>query len=424
MAGIFSNELTDKASVGAHTGQNHRFSLVVLTSLFFMWGFITCLNDVLIPHLKSAFALSYTQAMLIQFCFFGAYFVVSLPAGRLVRHLGYKNGIVLGLLTAATGCALFYPAAAAHSYPLFLGALFVLASGVTMLQVTANPYVTALGTPQTASSRLTLTQGFNALGTTVAPFFGALLILSVAAPGAAELGGQGSADSVQVPYLMLAAAFALLALVFKLLKLPELRDTSSTAGTAQSASPSAWTHRHLLLGALGIFLYVGAEVSIGSFMISFLGQEHVAGMAERQAAHYVAYYWGGAMIGRFFGAAIMRHIRPGAVLASNALIASCLLLVAALGNGQLAAIAVLLVGLFNSVMFPTIFSLALSGLGDRTSQGSGILCLAIVGGALVPLLQGVLADRIGVQLSFLLPLVCYFYIAFYGLRGHRPHAAV
>ncbi|WKE67476.1 sugar MFS transporter [Gallaecimonas kandeliae] len=392
--------------------QQHSFALVALTSLFFMWGFITCLNDILIPHLKSVFSLNYTQAMLIQFCFFGAYFVVSLPAGKLVKRIGYKGGLVAGLLLAALGCALFIPAASYKVYVLFLGALFILASGVTLLQVAANPYVTVLGKAETASARLTLTQAFNSLGTTVAPWFGALLILGAAGSGA---------DSVKFPYLLLACAFALLALIFAALKLPDVRDQEAQQSQADDQGlHSAWQYRHLVLGALGIFVYVGAEVSIGSLLVNFLGEKNIAGLAESDAAHYVSYYWGGAMVGRFAGALVMRHIRAGKVLAFNALAAVVLLALTITGQGALAMWAVLAVGLCNSIMFPTLFSLALQGLGRHTSQGSGVLCLAIVGGAVVPLLTGTLVDVLGLQLALTLPALCYLYIAYYGAKGSRP----
>ncbi|WP_226662848.1 sugar MFS transporter [Microbulbifer aggregans] len=399
---------------------NFRFALTALTVLFFMWGFLTCLNDILIPHLKKVFDLNYTQAMLIQFCFFGAYFLVSLPAGALVKRIGFQKGIVGGLLVAALGCALFYPAAESHSYPVFLGALFVLASGITLLQVSANPYVTALGKPETASSRLTMTQAFNSLGTTIAPLFGGVLILSAATVGADALSPEAEAASVKVPYLMLAGVLAFLALVFSQLKLPKIDDHGDD--TVAAEGESVWSHRHLVLGALGIFVYVGAEVSIGSFLVNFLGLDTVAGLEEAKAAHYIAYYWGGAMVGRFIGAVVMSRVTPGLVLAFNAAAAILLVLLAIMGAGSLAMWAILLVGLCNSIMFPTIFSLALQGLGKQAGQASGVLCLAIVGGALVPLLQGVVADTAGLQISFLVPVVCYMYIVFYGLKGSRPAA--
>ena len=401
-------------SSGSH--QNHRFALISLTSLFFMWGFITCLNDILIPYLKGAFDLSYTQAMLVQFCFFSAYFVVSLPAGLLVGKVGYKKGIVIGLSIASLGCLLFYPAAAIQTYALFLLALFVLASGITLLQVSANPYVSVLGDSKTASSRLTMTQAFNSLGTTVAPFFGAWLIF-----GEQFNSNAVGADAVQLPYLMLAASFLALALIFARLQLPELgKSQSSTKEPLLLSMKNALQHRQLRFGAVGIFLYVGAEVAIGSFLVSFIGLPAIAGMHEAQASNYVAYYWGGAMVGRFIGAIVMKYVPAGRVLAFNAGVAIVMICVAVVSEGAIAMWAILAVGLFNSIMFPTIFSLAICKLGDATSNGAGILCLAIVGGAVIPLIQGVFADVVGVQLAFLLPALCYMYIAFYGLRGAVP----
>ena len=392
----------------------NQFALVSLTTLFFMWGFITCLNDILIPHLKAIFDLSYTQSMLVQFCFFGAYFLVSLPAGRLVKKVGYQKGIVFGLVIAAIGCFMFYPSAEYHSYNLFLSALFVLASGITVLQVSANPYVTLLGPAASASSRLTMTQAFNSLGTTVAPYLGALFILNEAA---SSMTTAASADSVKIPYLFLTAILLLLAAIFSYLKLPKI--DSAVVFEDEKVTGSAWQYRHLVLGALGIFVYVGAEVSIGSFLVNFLGETNIAGLAETEAAKYLTYYWGGAMAGRFIGAAVMQKLDAGKVLGFNALLAVLLIALAMLSSGALAMWALLLVGLCNSIMFPTIFSLALNGLGKHTSQGAGILCLAIVGGAILPLLQGVLADNLGIQLAFVLPLLCYLYIAFYGVSGSK-----
>ena len=403
-----------------NTGDNnYGFALTSLTTLFFMWGFITCLNDILIPHLKAVFDLTYVQAMLVQFCFFGAYFLMSIPSGLIVKKLGYKNGIVVGLLIAAVGCVLFYPAAQMHNYPVFLFALFVLASGITLLQVSANPYVSLLGPAKTASSRLTLTQAFNALGTTVAPSFGALLILGSASD--AFLTPAQNAESVQLPYLLLAAMLIVLAGVFAWLKLPDIMsEQKEAAENSDTIEGSAWQYRHLVLGAVGIFMYVGAEVAIGSFLVSFLAQENIAGLKEHVAAHYITYYFGGAMVGRFIGAAVMQKLPAGKVLGFNATMAIILVVIAMSTSGQLAMWSILLVGLFNSIMFPTIFSLALNGLGKHTAQGSGILCLAIVGGAIVPLLQGALADSVGVQLSYALPILCYLFIVFYGLSGSKP----
>ncbi|WP_333608939.1 sugar MFS transporter [Arsukibacterium sp.] len=412
---------TDTAVTGAtgQPGQNYRFALTALTSLFFIWGFITCLNDILIPYLKLLFDLSYTQAMLIQFCFFGAYFIVSVPAGMLVSRIGYKAGIVTGLLIAGAGCLLFLPAAAMHVYGMFLFALFILASGITILQVAANPYVSVMGKPETASSRLTMTQAFNSLGTTLAPFFGAWLIFGgMDAPE--PVPGAVTESTVQLPYLILAASLILMAIIFAWLKLPAMGKKDPTA--ALPLGGEAWKQRHLVLGALGIFVYVGAEVGIGSFLAIYLSMPEIGGMTTAAASHYIAWYFGGAMFGRFVGAVVMQKLNPGKVLAFNAVMAVLLLAITILSSGKLAMWSLLLVGLCNSIMFPTIFSLAIHGLKQYTSQGSGILCLAIVGGAILPVLQGMLADKIGVQLAFVLPLLCYIYIAFYGLNGCKPGA--
>jgi FHS family L-fucose permease-like MFS transporter len=395
---------------GAQQGGNTS-ALVIVTMLFFMWGLITSLNDILIPHLKAIYTLSYVQAMLVQLCFFGAYAIVSLPAGALIRRIGYQKGAVTGLLIAAVGCALFYPASFS-SYGVFLFAFFVLASGITVLQVAANPYVTVLGPARTASSRLTLTQAFNSLGTTIGPYVGGLLILS--AVGAAA-GAAANAATVRGPYLALAAVLAVLAVLFMVARLPKIAESEDVAMPGEGHG-SALAHRHLLLGAIGIFLYVGAEVSIGSFLINFLGESRVAGLSHADAYHYVSIYWGGAMVGRFIGFAVMRVVSPGKALAFNALLAIALVLAATFGSGSTAMWAILAVGLCNSIMFPTIFSMALHGLGKYTGQGSGILCMAIVGGAIVPFVQGALADSIGVQMSFLLPAACYAFILYFGIK--------
>jgi MFS transporter, FHS family, L-fucose permease len=411
--------------------KNYTFPLSILTSLFFMWGFITCLNDILIPHLKAVFTLNYTQAMLIQFCFFTAYFVMSLPSGYIVEKIGYKKGIVLGLIVAGIGCLMFYPSASMRSYGLFLTAFFVLASGITLLQVAANPYVTILGKPETASSRLNLTQAFNSLGTTIAPIFGSMLILSVAVKSAETLSGMtpeelsvyqlGEAAAVQNPYVILALVLFAIAGVFAIIKLPviEAATPAEISGVSTGDRPSAWKYPHLVLAAIGIFLYVGAEVSIGSFLVNFLGEKNIAGLAEADAGKYVSFYWGGAMIGRFVGAAVMQRLKPGKVLAVAAVIAASLVVITMLSSGPTAMWLILSVGLFNSIMFPSIFSLGVAGLGKHTGQASGILCMAIVGGAVIPLLQGFLADSIGIQKAFFIPVLCYVFIAYYGYRGHK-----
>lgn len=404
----------------------YRLAFAAVTTLFFMWGFLTALNDILIPHLKAVFDLTYARAMLVQFTFFGAYFIMSLPSGGIVARLGYQRGIVIGLLTAAVGALLFHPAASAPSYPLFLAALFVLASGITLLQVAANPYVAALGDPATASSRLNLTQAFNSLGTTVAPYFGGWLILTTTV-----LGGDAShpltpeqlasyrlqeAAAVKMPYLGLAAGLAVLAVIMAIMRLPVLAAVEDHRARPGSLA-AALKQPHVFLGAIAIFVYVGAEVSIGSFLINFLGQPDIAALEPATAARFVAYYWGGAMLGRFVGSAFLRKIAPGKLLGGFALVAFGLVLTTVAATGAVAMWAVLSVGLFNSIMFPTIFTLGIDGLGRSTAQGASILIMAIIGGAVVPLLAGVLADAYGIQKALALAAVCYLYIAFYGFKG-------
>jgi FHS family L-fucose permease-like MFS transporter len=411
MASVSTGNSTAQAAGTEGNNRFYRVAFAVVTSLFFIFGFITCLNDILIPHLKGLFQLNYTQAALVQFCFFSAYFVASLPSGRIVAKLGYKQGAVVGLLITAVGCLLFYPAAGQQSYNLFLTGLFILACGITLIQVAVNPYIAILGPSRTASARLTLAQAFNSLGTTLAPMFGSYLILS-----ASTTDKVAQASSVQGPYIGLALALVSLAVVLGLFRLPKIVD--SAGGAASHAPKSAWSHRHLVLGALGIFCYVGAEVAIGSYLVNFLSLPEIGGMAQAEAAKYVSMYWGGAMVGRFIGAFVMRKVKPGSVLAFNAACAVALVLTTMAVSGPLAMYAVLAVGLFNSIMFPTIFALAIEGLGESTAQGSGILCMAIVGGAIIPLLQGNLADHLGLHHSYMLPVACYLFIAYYGLRGH------
>jgi FHS family L-fucose permease-like MFS transporter len=416
----------------ATDGKSYLAPLAVLTSLFFMWGFLTCLNDIIIPHLKAVFELNYAKAMLIQFAFFTAYFVVSLPAGAIVNRIGYKNGIIIGLVTAGLGCLSFYPAAGARSYGMFLFALFVLAAGITVLQVAANPFVAVLGKPDTASSRLTLTQAINSLGTTIAPLFGSFIILSNVvktpaelkglAPAAVEAYRQTEAASVQVPYVGLAVALVVLAIAIGLFKLPKI-DASSGGGDEAGGGHegrSAWSYRPLLLGAVGIFVYVGAEVAIGSFLVNYFKEPNIGGLTEAEGARYVSFYWGGAMVGRFIGSVTLRIFRPGKLLAAHALVAAVLVVTTMLASGHVAMWSIIAVGFFNSIMFPTIFTLAIDGLGKHTGQGSGILCMAIVGGALIPVVQGALADTVGIHHCFIIPTVCYLYIAWYAAKWRPP----
>ena len=402
--------------------QNNRTSpLVVLTTLFFMMGFITCMNDILIPHLKKIFDLTYVQAMLIQFCFFTAYAVMSIPMGMLVSKIGYKNGVIGGFLLTAAGCLLFYPAAGSHSYAVFLGALFILASGVTLLQVAGNPYVTLLAKPGKESATLTLVQAFNSLGTTIAPQIGAFLILADSTK-AADRAEQIS--SVQIPYLGLAGLLIILAVFVKMIRLPDARKIAAEEGAHNhDGKTSVWQYKHLAFGAAGIFCYVGAEASIGSLMVNVLG--YLKGLNHASAAHYLSFYWGGAMVGRFLGSAVMAKFTPNRYLAFDALSAVALLIasmVAGQGNADVSMWALLAVGFFNSIMFPTIFSLATKGLGRFTNAASGVLCTAIVGGAIVPVVQGWVADNYSLMFSFIVSVVCYLYIAFFAVYGYKARA--
>jgi FHS family L-fucose permease-like MFS transporter len=411
-------------------------AMAMVTTLFFMWGFLTCLNDILVPHLKSIFDLSYAQVMLIQFAFFSAYFVFAVPSGKLVERIGYKKTMVTGLLVMAAGALLFIPAASVPSFPLFLGALIILAAGITALQVSANPYVSVLGPPETASSRLNLTQAFNSLGTTIAPYFGGLLILAAAPKTAQELRTlsesalqaykQQQASSVKLPYVLIAVALSVLATAIALYKLPKIThevDLTEMDDPNTAVVASLWRYRHLILGVVGIFVYVGAEVSIGSFLVNYFSQSNIGGMTEKVAAGFVSFYWGSAMIGRFIGSAILQKLRPGIVLGFAA-VAACALVVLSMSTaGRVAMWSIILVGLFNSIMFPSIFTLGIAGLGPLTGKGSGLLIAAIVGGAVIPVLEGALADRIGIQMAFILPAICYLYIMFYGFRGSKQVVA-
>ena len=415
--------------MSAQPNQNHTPALGVLTSLFFMMGFITCLNDILIPHLKEVFTLTYVQAMLIQFCFFSAYAIMSIPASKVLLKLGYKNGVIGGFLIAAVGCLLFYPAAAAKEYSLFLGALFILATGITLLQVSGNPYVTLLSKPGKESSTLTLVQAFNSLGTTVAPILGGAFILAAVVKTPEEQALMDTATlaaykteqaaSVQMPYLGLAAVLIILAIVVAFLKLPKAEQVEQDVEhNLNDGRTSVWQYKHLVLGALGIFCYVGAEVGIGSLLVNVM--EETAGLDHKTAAGYLAMYWGGAMVGRFIGSAAMSKIKPNLYLAFNAGMNVLLIALAILIGGKVAMWGLIAIGFFNSIMFPTIFSLSVEKLGRFTSVASGVICTAIVGGAILPVVQGFFADNLGLMISFIVPLVCYLYIVYFGLKGHQP----
>ncbi|GAB3527894.1 sugar MFS transporter [Pontibacter brevis] len=452
----------------AAPSRNYSAPLVIVTLLFFMWGFITCMNDILIPKLQQVFTLQLWQAMLIQTAFFGAYFIVSLlyfifsiTKGDPIQKIGYKNGIIVGLVVAAAGCALFYPAASMLSYAFFLLALFILASGITILQIAANPYVAILGPPEGAASRLNMTQALNSLGTTVAPIIGGYLIFE----GVNAVQNTG-ADSVKLPYLGLAATLLAIAVLIKVANLPRIQSEN---GEQLAPDAGALKYRHLVLGIICIFMYVGGEVTIGSTLINFFRLPEIAGLEEAAAGHYLAFYWGGAMIGRFFGAVALAQFRnnsykyliialisiisfvllftiygmnealigiglitlnfvvlllgkflPGRTLGFFAGTVIILLLFTTFASGTVAMWSVIAIGLFNSIMFPTIFTLAIEGLGVHTSQGSSLLVMAIVGGAIIPPLQGWVADASSsLQLSFLVPMACYAYIVYYGFVGSK-----
>lgn len=394
--------------------KSNNFALVALTALFFVMGFITVLNDILIPHLKVIFELNHFESALVQFCFFGAYFVTGGVFGKLLEKIGYPVGIVLGFILTAIGCVLFYPAASMASYSIFLGAFFILASGVVLLQTAGNPFVTLLA-PGKEATALTLVQAFNSLGTTLGPIFGAAFILSDTVKYASKL---EEAQSVQIPYLAIAGILILLAIVIYFLKLPDIRKRTEVVNEENyDKKESLFEYPHFVLGAAAIFFYVGAEVSIGSFLI--LTMEKFANIKEITAAKYIVYYWGGAMIGRFIGSFIMTKIAPNKCLAFNSIINICLIIIAILIGGKIAMIALLVIGLFNSIMFPTIFSLATKKLGKFTSRASGLISMAIVGGALIPPVQGLVADYFNLLISYIVPLLCYFYILFFAFRGYK-----
>ena len=404
--------------------------LTVVTTLFFMWGFLTCLNDILVPHLKPIFDLNYTRIMLIQSAFFGAYFLFSIPSAKIIDWIGYQRSMVLGLLTMGLGAFLFVPAASVPSYPLFLAALIVLAAGITCLQVAANPYVTVLGKPETASSRLNLTQAFNSLGTFLAPFFGGLLILTAApltmeeiralAPAARQAYRLHEAATVKTPYVGLGIALVLLAIAIGSFKLPKIPHAQHQIG--EKVNDSIWKHWNLIFGAIAIFVYVGAEVSIGSFLVNYFSQPEIGGLTEKVAASYVAFYWGGAMVGRFIGSGLLQKMKTGHLLGICAVCAAALVTISMISSGHFAMWSIILVGFFNSIMFPSIFTLGVAELGPLTGDGSGIMIMAIVGGAIIPLAQGAVADKVGIHHAFFLPVICYLYILFFALSGSKPNS--
>ena len=427
------------------TNKSYKSALIFLTTLFFLWGFITVLVDSLVPRLKDVFEMSYAKTVLVQFAFFTAFFVVSVPAGAILSKIGYRKGIVLGLIIMALGCLLFYPAAEFRNFTIFLIGYFTLAGGITVLQVAANPYVALLGSEEGASSRLNLSQAFNSLGTTIAPVVGALFLLSDSVKTSEEINALSTlekvdyyaaeAATVQTPFLLIATFIGILAVVFAFIKLPKVMQESPKGGYL-----SLLKNKLMLMGALGIFLYVGAEVAIGSFLVNYFNDMNLAVVvAENETMMRIAnsiastfnktfsnsdpksllgifiiFYWGGAMIGRFVGAYLTRILPAGRVLSLFALLAIVMIAVSITTQGLLSMWSILAVGLFNSIMFPTIFTLTLEGLGDLKAQASGILCMAIVGGAIIPFVFGGLIDNFGFKTAFILTLFCYGYILYYG----------
>jgi FHS family L-fucose permease-like MFS transporter len=417
-------------TVSENNAASYTAPLAIVTTLFFMWGFLTCLNDILVPHLKSIFDLNYAQVMLVQFAFFGAYFLFSIPSAKIIDAMGYQRSMVVGLLTMGVGAFLFVPAASAPSFALFLVALIVLAAGITCLQVAANPYVTVLGKPQTASSRLNLTQAFNSLGTFLAPFFGGMLILSSApkameeiramAPDALQAYRLHEAATVKTPYIGLGIALAVLAVAIASFKLPKIPQAQHKVG--EKVNDSIWRHPNLIFGAIGIFVYVGAEVAIGSFLVNYFTQPDIGGLTERAAANLVAFYWGGAMVGRFIGSGLLQKMNTGRLLGICSVCAAALVAISMLTTGHFAMYSIILVGFFNSIMFPSIFTLGVAELGPLTGDGSGVMIMAIVGGAIIPLAQGAIADKIGIHHAFFLPVICYLFILFFALSGSKPNS--
>jgi len=427
------------------TKKSYRSAFIFLTTLFFLWGFITVLVDSLVPRLKDVFEMSYAKTVLVQFAFFVAFFVFSLPAGYILSKIGYKKGIVLGLVTMSIGCLLFYPAAEYRTFSIFLIGYFILAGGITILQVAANPYVALLGSEDGASSRLNLSQAFNSFGATIGPVVGALFLLSDSVKTSDEIGllseldrrnyYVAEAETVQEPFLIIAGFIAFLALIFAFINLPKVMENIPKGGYGKLLKNKA-----MLMGALGIFVYVGAEVSIGSFLVNYFSDmnlgvlvaqnETMMNIANAIASTFnksfsgsdpksllgvfVIFYWGGAMIGRFVGSYLTRIMKPGKVLAIFASLAIAMIVISISTTGLISMWSILAVGLFNSIMFPTIFTLSLEGLGDLKAQASGLLCMSIVGGAVIPFLFGSLIDNLGFKTAFILTIVCYGYILFFG----------
>ena len=413
------------ASTSGHA-TTHIAALRLLATLFFIWGFITVINNTLLPHLRSVFQLDYAETTLIESVWFIAYFVASIPSAKLIERVGYKRSMVIGLAVMASGAMGMIPAARIPSYGITLAALFVIASGITLLQVAANPYVAVVGPAATAPSRLNLVQAFNSLGTTLAPLFGGYLILGRSTSGTARAGAVltpaerlADAHAVQLPYLIVAAVLVVLALVIARYRLPDISSETLRISVAERKRHSLWRHRNLVFGVPAIFIYLIAEIGVANLFINFVSLPDIANFTHEQASHYLFLLWGGMMVGRFLGSYIMRSVPGERVLAAFAIGALATMLVTCFAHGYFAMWSLILVGLFHSIMFPTIFTLGIRGLGPLTEEGAGLLIMAIAGGSLV-IVQGWLADRFGLQRSFLLTAACEVYVLFYAVWGARP----
>jgi len=424
MAGPIAGASTAGAEVPE--GFNYRPALTLLATLFFMWGFITVINNTLLPHLKSVFDLNYTQTTLIESVWFIAYFVASLPSAFLIERIGYQKSLVIGLLIMAAGALGMVLAASLPSYGVTLVMLFVIASGITLLQVAANPYVAVVGPPATASSRLNLVQALNSAGTMLAPLFGAYLILGRSVGGTVKEGtvltpAQRLADahSVVLPYVLVAVVLAILAVVIARFPLPAMGNATSRVAKEERKNHSLWRHRNLVFGIPAIFIYLIAEIGVANLFVNFVSQPNIANLTHELAGRYLTFLWGGMMVGRFVGSAIMQKVRAETVLAAFSIGAFVVMMITVFAHGPVAMWSLILVGLFHSIMFPTIFTLGIKGLGPLTEEGSGLLIMAIAGGALV-IVQGKIADAYGLQWSFLLTAACELYVLFYALWGAKP----
>ena len=416
---------------GSHGGGiRYGPALALLASLFFMWGFITVINNTLLPHLRSVFDLNYTQTTLIESVWFIAYFVASIPSAKLIERIGYKKSLVIGLLVMAAGSLGMMLAAAIPSYGVTLAMLFIIANGITLLQVAANPYVAVVGKPETASSRLNLVQAMNSAGTMLAPLFGAYLILGRSKGGTAEVGAVlteaerfADAQSVILPYGLVAVVLVILAFIIARFPLPAMGSANSRAAKEERKHLSLWSHRNLVFGIPAIFIYLIAEIGVANLFVNFVSQPDIANLTHEQAGRYLTFLWGGMMVGRFAGSALMQRFDAAKVLAVFSVGAFAVMIVTVFAHGPVAMWSLILVGLFHSIMFPTIFTLGIKGLGPLTEEGSGLLVMAIAGGALV-IVQGWIADNYGLQTSFLLTAVCELYVLFYALWGSKPTQAL